>query len=189
MPQPVLPKTSSDIRLFGEVDDAMLHEFFRQQSASDATGATGALVLELMTNGGEADTARRIALEIRLWRDATGRDFYFLGKTCVFSAGVTIMSAFPTERRFLTRDTWLLIHERKLTKKVRLNGSLRSCMMQAQDLVAEIESGMAMERAAFAALVVGSKVTEESLMEHVMNQGWYMPASEAVDVGLVAGMV
>jgi hypothetical protein len=40
------------------------------------------------------DIALRIAIEIRLCRDWYPRRTYFVGKTIVYSAGITIMSAF-----------------------------------------------------------------------------------------------
>jgi hypothetical protein len=55
------------------------------------------VVLELTTEGGDADGARRMALEIRLCREWHNRDTYFVGKTVVMSAGITIMAAFPRQ--------------------------------------------------------------------------------------------
>ncbi|WP_280812031.1 hypothetical protein [Mesorhizobium sp. L48C026A00] len=43
--------------------------------------------MEINTNGGDADAARRIALEIRLFRQHSGRNAYCVGKTKVYSAG------------------------------------------------------------------------------------------------------
>lgn len=57
-------RTCPDIWLFGAVNSSMLAEFSRQQSAAPDDKA---LVFELSTSGGEADTGRRIAEELRLW--------------------------------------------------------------------------------------------------------------------------
>lgn len=164
----------------------MLAEFFRQQAEAPPDKP---LVLELSTSGGDADVGRRIAQEIKLWQKHGQRDVYFLGKTYVFSAGITIMSAFPANRRFLTDDTLLLIHERKLKKQLELSGALRSCLAQMNDVIAEIESGQMLERAGFNELIQGSTITIEALENKVFTKDWYLTAQEALEKGLVGGLV
>jgi ATP-dependent protease ClpP protease subunit len=181
-----LPSFTPDIRLFGSVDQNMLSEFFRQQAEA---AKDKPLVLELSTSGGDADTGRRMAEELRLWQEQDGREVYFWGKTCVFSAGITVMAAIPAARRFVTRDCELLIHERKLDKDVCLNGSLRSALTILHDAIAEIESGQRLEREGFAQLVEGTGLSLEQLQEKVFARDWYVPAQEALKLGLVAGIV
>ena len=180
-----IPKLAPDLRLYGSVDDSMLSEFFRQQAEAPGDGP---IVLELSSNGGDADLGRRIAQEIRLWQKE-GREVWFLGKTYVFSAGVTIMSAVPRERRFLTEDCEVLIHERKMQKDIHLDGALRGCRSTIQDVLAEIESGQRLERDGFAHLVEGTNLTVDEIEKRVMEKDWYLPAREALDIGLVAGLV
>jgi ATP-dependent protease ClpP protease subunit len=62
-----------------------------------------------------------------LLRQEHGRDVWFLGKTLVASAGVTVMAAFPKAKRWLTRDSALLIHGRRMVKDLHLEGPLGSC--------------------------------------------------------------
>ena len=69
----------------------------------------GSILVELFTDGGDAEIGRRLAQEVRLLREQHNRDIWFLGKTLVASAGITIMSAFPKEKRWRTRDAALLI--------------------------------------------------------------------------------
>ena len=183
---PQLPSFVPDIRLFGKVDDHMLGEFFRQQQEAPDDKP---LVIELSTSGGDADIGRRIAQEIKLWQNYGRRELYFLGKTFVYSAGVTIMSAFAIERRFMTSDTLLLIHERKLKKTIELGGALRSCLGQLHDAIAEVESGQWLERDGFAQLVRGSKITLEDLEKKVLTKDWYLTASEALEQNLIGGML
>jgi ATP-dependent protease ClpP protease subunit len=183
---PPLPKLAPDLRLFGAVDEAMLSEFFRQQAEAPEEGP---VLLELSSSGGDADTARRIAEELRLWQEKDGREVWFLGKTYLFSAAVTVMAAIPFARRYLTRDCEVLIHERKLTRDVHLDGSLRGCRAAVLDLLAEIESGERLERQGFALLVEGTRLTVEDIEERVLEKDWYLPAEEAVNVGLVAGII
>jgi ClpP class serine protease len=95
-----IPKLAPDLRLYGAVCDTMLNEFFRQQAEANKDGP---IVLELSSNGGDADMGRRIVQELRLWQEKEGREVWFLGKTYVYSA-VTMMSAIPRERRFVTQD-------------------------------------------------------------------------------------
>jgi ATP-dependent protease ClpP protease subunit len=186
MTKPTLPSLVSDVRLYGKVSEDMLSEFFRQQAEAKPDKP---LVLELSTNGGDADVGRRIAQEITLWQAHGNRQLWFFGKSYVYSAGVTIMSAIPPERRFLTRDCELLIHERKMKKQVNLDGALRSCKAAINDILAEIESGQRLERSGFAQLVEGSKISIDTLEERVLKKDWYLTANEAVENGLICGLV
>lgn len=180
-----LPTLNPDIRLFGTVDQAMLSEFFRQQSEVKTRGA---LVLELSTSGGDADIGRRIGEELRLWREQ-GRQVFFLGKTYVFSAGVTIMSSIPRSHRYLTRDCELLIHERKMKKDLHLEGALRGCRSAVQDVLAQIDSGQRLERDGFSQLVLGTGLTVEDVARKVMDRDWYLTSAQALEIGLIAGVI
>lgn len=178
------------VRLHGKVDANMLRAFLEQLDA--ARGAQGPIVVELMTEGGDADIGRRMALEIRLLReslDGTGRRLCFLGKTIVFSAGVTLMAAFPAADRYLARDASLLVHERKLDKTVHFFGPLRATLAVARDLIAELENGLKLEQEGFADLIRGTGVSAEELARHTQSANWYLGAEEALRCGLVAGLV
>lgn len=177
--------TQPDIRLFGQVDQAMLTEFFRQQAEAPVDKP---MVFEISTAGGDADIGRRIAEELRLWQ-REGREVFFLGKTYVFSAGITIMSSVPHDRRFLTAHTELLIHERRMKQKLRLNGALRGCRSVVHDVLAEIESGQRLEQEDFSHLVAGTRLTVDDVEKRVMDKAWYLTATEAEKFGLVAGVV
>jgi ATP-dependent protease ClpP protease subunit len=185
MQNPSLPNSSTTIRLFGKVDESMLSEFFRQQ---DSAPVGKPVVVELSTSGGDADIGRRIAHEIREWRK-NDFDVHFLGKTFVYSAGVTIMSAFDREHRFLTADCELLIHERKIKKVLHLDGALRGCRTVVHDVLAEIDSGQRLERAGFIDLVAGTPIGIDDLLAKVLERDWYLSAEEAVRSGLVAAIV
>lgn len=183
---PCIPGLVPHVRLFGHVDGGMLGEFFRQQQQAPRDEP---VVFELSTLGGDPDIGRRLAQEIRLWREHAGVDVYFLGKTFVYSAGVTVMSAFPVNRRFLTEDTVLLIHERKITKTIELNGALRACKALVDDVLAQLESGQRVEERDFARLVQGSHLSAADLRERVLSRDWYVAAAEALRHGLVAGLI
>ena len=181
-----IPYLSPDIRLFGQVDESMLSEFFRQQAQAQEGKST--TVVELSTSGGDADVGRRIAQEVKMWRGC-GQEIFFLGKTYVFSAGITIMSAFPRTHRFLTPDCELLIHERKMKKDLHLEGALRGCLSAVNDVLAEIESGQRLERDGFVELVQGSTLSVDDVVAKVYNKDWYLTAKEALDIGLIGGVV
>jgi ATP-dependent protease ClpP protease subunit len=181
-----LARCTPHVRLSGSVDDAMLQSFHAQ--LADVSAGDGPIIVELMTLGGGAETGRRLALEIGIARERFGRRMVFLGKTTVYSAGVTFMSGFRREDRFLSRDTILLIHTRRLEMKVHLSGSLQANAMRIKELAAEIEIGQQLEEQGFEALIRDTQVSMEELMERAPTN-WYVNAAEAAARGIVAGIV
>lgn len=179
-----LPSLHPDIRLLGSIDEAMVQRFLDQAGAAQGDKP---LVLELSTMGGDAETARRLAEEIALLRQA--REVFFLGKTYVYSAGITVMAAVPSTHRFLTPDTILLVHERRMERTVQLSGALRSAVAVARDLLAELEVGQLLERRGFEQLAAGSQLSADELLQHVLEKDWYLTAEEALELELVAGIV
>jgi ATP-dependent Clp protease protease subunit len=143
-------------------------------------------VVELFSSGGEAGVGRRLAQGVRLLRQAHGRDMWFLGKTLVASAAVTVMAAFPRDRRWLTRDTTLLIHGRRMMRH--LEGPLGSCRRVLEEIIADIDNGLRVEDEGFAELIVGSAVTIDDIRRRSYGS-WYLSASRALELGLVAGLV
>ena len=174
------------VRLNGPVDDAMLRTFLDALAAAE--DGEGPLVLELTTNGGDADVGRRIATDVRLFRERTGRRTLFLGKAVVYSAGVTILSGFPRADRWLARGTTLLIHCRQLIRTLDLQGPLKAERLKAEALIEEIDAGLEVEQEDFEALVAGSDVAIAELLERAQS-GWYLRAEEAQRRGLAAGLV
>src|ERR1700731_3218710 len=84
------------VRLSGSIDEAAAASFLSQ--VLPTLDVPGSIVVELFSSGGEAEVGRRLAQEVRLLRQAHGRDMRFLGKTLVASAAVTFMAAFPRDR-------------------------------------------------------------------------------------------
>jgi ATP-dependent protease ClpP protease subunit len=176
----------SNVQLYGLIDDnAVLNAIdgIRAVFESDAH-----LVLELNTLGGDADAARRIAHEVRLFRAHSGRDAYCIGKTVVYSAGVTILAAFPKACRFLTEDAVLLVHERRTEKTLQLNGPMKSCIQIVREELALLETASKLELDGFAELIDGSRITVDELFERATGNGYFF-ADEAVELGLVAGIL
>ena len=175
------------IRLHGKVDDAMLDKFLEQMTI--AVKGSGTILLELTTTGGDAEIGRRIATDVILARERLGLDLVFLGKSVVYSAGISIMSGFPPEKRFVTKDCMLLVHERRLNKTLELKGAMRGMEALVRDTLSEIESALAMERTAFEYLVEGTDVTLDELMSRISRSDWYLTDAEALEKRLIAGIL
>jgi ATP-dependent protease ClpP protease subunit len=174
------------IRLSGSVGHPMVASFFDQ--LLPVLEVEGSILIELYTDGGDAEIGRRLAEEVRLLRHQHRRDIWFLGKTLVASAGVTVMAAFPKKRRWLTRDAALLIHGRRMLKSLHLEGPLGSCRRVLEEMIADIDHGLRLEERGFAELIEGANVDAEEIARRAYG-GWYLSAEEALSRGLVAGLV
>lgn len=175
------------ISLFGSVNDQMFERFQFQLSQALETDAQE-IAMELSTTGGDAETARRIALEINLFEKYRERKLLFFGKSFVYSAGVTIMSAFDRENRYLSKDCLLLIHARRLDKTVHYFGPLSSNVQIAEEMLGELKSGIELERQGFRALAEGSKISPEEVEKRAVRN-WYACAEEALDCGLIKAVI
>lgn len=174
------------ILLYGAVDDG-LYQRFREQLA--AAPASGLVCLELSTLGGDPEIARMIGEDIRFHTEVEPeRRFVFLGKAAVYSAGVTLMSFFTRDNRYLTRGTRLMVHERKLDEALALKGPLSACLPSVKAKLHEIEHSMAIQNEGFENLVRGSQVALETVIERAPHN-WYLEAEEAAKLGLVAGVI
>jgi len=145
------------------------------------------LIVELNTDGGDADAARRIALEVRLFRKHSSQPAYCVGKSNVYSAGVTILGAFPRDMRFLTEDAILLIHERRLESSIELSGPIRSCLQIVREQLSLLETAQDLEMAGFQQLVEGSNLTVDELYE-MATKNCYMKAEKALEHRLIGGI-
>jgi ATP-dependent protease ClpP protease subunit len=177
----------AQVSLMGEVTEDMACSLVEQLAKIEAGDEP--VTFEISTLGGDAEFARRMVLEVDLARERLKpRRLVFLGKTVVYSAGVTLMSAFPREDRFLTSDATLLIHCRQLDKTVEISGPMRSSLPQVRSLCHQIELGLEREEANFLRLIEGSDVKMGELLEKALCN-WYVPAAEALERGLIAGVV
>jgi ATP-dependent protease ClpP protease subunit len=174
-----------NVRIYGPIDHDIARDFFAQIEQVSKSGAP--LVLELTTEGGDADAARRIALELRLFRKRQ-QEIYFVGKTVVMSAGATIMAAFPRQHRYLTEDAVLLIHERRLQKSLDLNGPVRADLQIVREMLAQLEMAAKLEKDGFAELAHGSKLTGEQLYERAKTN-LYLTARQALELELIRDVI
>ena len=143
------------------------------------------MILEINTNGGDADAARRIALEIQLFIAHSGRGAFCVGKTNVYSAGVTIFAAFPKQARFLSQDAVLLVHERRLDSVLEQKGPLKACLQIVREQLRLLETAEVLEKESFLALIEGSSVSLEEIYDRATTN-CYIHAEEALRLGMIA---
>jgi ATP-dependent protease ClpP protease subunit len=179
------------ISLIGTVDEEMAQCMRDKLSDSEggAGGGNGPLAIEMTTLGGDPEMARRMVLDIDAARERLKPcRLLFLGKTAVYSSGVTFMAAFPRGDRFLAHDASLLIHCRQLDKTIEIEGPMRASLAQVEALCQQMRFGLKLEEENFERLIEGSDVTMDELREKALYN-WYLTAEEALERGLVAGIV
>ncbi|HVF93348.1 MAG TPA: ATP-dependent Clp protease proteolytic subunit [Sphingomonas sp.] len=173
------------VQLHGPVDEGMYMRFKAQLAEAPTDGP---LVVSITTLGGDPEMARAMADDIRLLREYTGRETLFLGKVAVYSAGATFMAGFPVEKRFLTRHSRLMIHERLMTSTVYLSGPLNTLSHTLKAKLHEIEDSIRIQDEGFRDLVAGSSVAFETLRQKAPSN-WYIEAEEARDLGLILDII
>src|SRR5262245_7628111 len=175
------------IRLLGPVGEEMVRDYLNQFEKI-APKKSKIFVVELTTYGGKADYGYRIAEEIRLAREYYDKNPIFLGKTFVYSAGMTIVAAFPRDKRYLTQHTTLLTHERRVEEDIKFLGPLVANIQVAKELLADFENGKRIQNQNFAQLIEGSNISLEEILEKAQT-GWYITAQEAYERGLVEAIL
>ena len=174
------------VRLVGVVDYPMVRDFLSRMDGLPAD--VPEIAIEVTTPGGDADLARRLAQAVHEARERLGARLLFLGVSQVHSAGVSFMAAFPREDRFLTRDTILLIHGRRLERTIELSGPVRGTLAHLRSLTSQVELGIELEEEGFEQLIRGSDIEFDEIVHH-SRFNWYLRAEEALERGLVAGLV
>jgi ATP-dependent protease ClpP protease subunit len=173
------------VQLHGTVDDAMYTNFKGQVWGAPPDGP---LVVSISSLGGDPEMGRAMGDDIRLLREYTGRETLFLGKVAVYSAAATFMSAFPVDKRFLTRGTRLMLHERLMTSTVQLSGPLSTLTEVLRAKLNEIEHSILIQEEGFRDIVAGSKVSFDDLRARATSN-WYIEADEARELGLVLDVI
>ncbi|RUX33442.1 MULTISPECIES: hypothetical protein [unclassified Mesorhizobium] len=172
-------------RIHGLIDDRAVLNFI--DDLKEVRRGEDDLYVEIDTPGGDADGARRMALEAKLFLKHSGRAGYVIGKNTVYSAGVTVLAAFPKAHRYLCPQAVLLIHERRLEKDLVLNGPIRSCLQIVREQLALLETAEQLENEGFADLVRGSRMSLDELRNHAMNS-CYLLAEKALELEIVEGI-
>jgi ATP-dependent protease ClpP protease subunit len=147
------------------------------------------VVIELSTLGGDPEVARMMGEDVRFASEMEpARRFVFLGKAAIYSAGVTFMSFFARNNRYLARGTRLMIHERKLSKQLVIDGPLTTCVAVVKATLNEIECSIAIQNEGFQNLVLGSSVSLDEVLKNAPSN-WYLEAQEAKSLGLVEAVL
>jgi hypothetical protein len=183
VPLQTLPATafkSPAIALSGVVDYEIYTKFRTQ---FDNASEQDIVVIELSTLRGDPEEDVRFASEME-----PARLFFFLGKAAIYSAGTTFMSFFVRLNRYLARGTRLMIHERKLSKQLVIDGPLTTCVAVVKATLNEIECSIAIQNEGFQNLVLGSSVTLEEVLQKAPSN-WYLEAQEAKNLGLVEAVL
>lgn len=181
------PLTPNDFRnpailISGTVDYAMYNNFRAQL---DNAPQDGLVIVELSTLGGDPEVARMMGEDIRFHSDMSPeRRFVFLGKAAIYSAGTTFMSFFHRSNRYLTRGARLMIHERKMSKKLNVEGPLTTCIATVQATLHELKSSIVIQNEGFENLIRGSSVSMDEVLRRAPSN-WYIEAQEARSLGLV----
>jgi ATP-dependent protease ClpP protease subunit len=173
------------ISLTGDIDKFSVEHFLDQLREAEKAGCD--IALEITTEGGDPEMARRIVLEIDNARARRPGRFVFLGKTAIYSAGITIMSAFPRRDRWVAEGSMLMIHGRKLDKTVEVSGPIRASIPMVEALLAQLKTGVALEEANFRRLIDDCDIGMEELREKALHN-WYLSGEEALERGLIAGI-
>jgi ATP-dependent protease ClpP protease subunit len=187
-PTPLTPEMFGNpaILLSGAVDYEMYGKFRNQLGRAPAEGL---VVVELGTLGGDPEVARMMGEDVRFHSDiAPARRIVFLGKAAIYSAGATFMSFFARHNRYLTRGTRLMIHERKLTKDLHIEGPLTTCVATLEATLNEIRESIAIQNEGFESLIRGSSVTMEDVLQRAPSN-WYIEAQDAQRLGLIEAIV
>ena len=174
------------ILLSGAIDYDLYTRFREQLSAAPAEGL---VVVELSTLGGDPEVARMMGEDIRFHSELEPqRRFAFLGKAAIYSAGTTFMSFFMRQNRYLTRGTRLMVHERKISKKLHIEGPLTTCIAGLEATLNEIRESIAIQNEGFRNLIQGSTVPMEDVLSRAPSN-WYIEAAEALGLGLIEGVI
>jgi ATP-dependent protease ClpP protease subunit len=186
--EPLSPKAfkSPAIALSGVVDYDMYTKFRKQ---FDEASEKPLVVIELSTLGGDPEVARMMGEDVRFASEMQPqRRFVFLGKAAIYSAGTTFMSFFVRQNRYLARGSRLMIHERKLSKTLMIDGPLTTCVAVVRATLNEIECSIAIQNEGFQNLILGSSVPLEEVLKKA-PENWYLEAQEAKTLGLIEAVL
>lgn len=177
---------SPAIALSGTVDYAMYNNFRAQLAQAPPEGI---VVVELSTLGGDPEVARMMGEDIRFDSETTpARRLVFLGKAAIYSAGATFMSFFARGNRYLTRGARLMIHERKMSKTLTIEGPLTTCVASLEATLNEIKESISIQNEGFESLIRGSSVTMEDVLQKAPSN-WYIEARDAQRLGLIEAVL
>ncbi|QIK79485.1 peptidase S14 [Sphingomonas piscis] len=170
------------VLLTGPVDYEMYNSF--REGLKGCSGEQ-LVIVELSTLGGDPEVARMMGEDIRYHSELEPeRRFVFVGKAAIYSAGTTFMSFFARENRYLTRGTRLMIHERRLTRTLNIDGPLTTCIPDLEAVLHEVRASIDIQLEGFANLARGSSLSTDEIARRAASN-WYVEAQEAKQLGLI----
>ncbi len=98
------------------------------------------------------------------------------------------MSFFETPNRYLTRGTRMMIHERKLSKQLMIEGPLTTCLASVEAMLNELKCSIDIQNEGFENLIAGSSVEFADIVRKAPSN-WYLEGKEALRLGLIAGVI
>jgi hypothetical protein len=75
-----------------------------------------------------------------------------------------------------------------MMRDARLEGPLGSCRRVAEEIIPDIDNGLRVEDDGFAELIIDSAVSLDDIRRKSCG-GWYLLAAQALELGLVGGLV
>jgi len=81
-----------------------------------------------------------------------------------------------------------MIHERKLSKQLVIDGPPTTCVAAVKATLNEIECSIAIQNEGFQNLVLGSSVSLDEVLKKAPSN-WYLEAQEAKSLGLVEAVL
>ena len=81
-----------------------------------------------------------------------------------------------------------MIHERKMTKTISIDGPLTTCVNNLQATLNEIEASIQIQNEGFANLIQGSALSMDQVLQKA-PENWYIEANEAHALGLIQAVI
>jgi len=81
-----------------------------------------------------------------------------------------------------------MIHERKITAQINLDGPLTTVVANLKAKLHEVEHSVTIQNEGFQNLISGSSVQMDEVLRRA-PENWYIEANDAVQMGLVEGLI
>jgi len=81
-----------------------------------------------------------------------------------------------------------MIHERKISKNLHIDGPLTTCIATVTAALHELECSIEIQNEGFANLVLGSTVSLDEVLKRAPSN-WYIEAEEARTLGLIEAVI
>jgi len=158
------------VQIIGEINEEAYKEFSNKLYELEYDGS-GTIVIELLSNGGEAVTALAFASRIRV----SPCKIVVIGYGEVCSAAVLILAY--GDERLMTAESWVMVHE----DSMKLNGEVRELQREAGHLRRMEDQ--------WASLLEQRTGTKASTWTKLHGDTTYLSATECLNLGLIDGVL